>query len=199
MGSLWNYYRDKIDDVDDNGSDDKSFEYKTKLIGKLPKRPAQPGNEGDADRPPQPPVPTLHVEVTITLKYLSNFWRSLDLPLMDCEIELNLLWTKDCVLIQHHNNITGKNFMITSTKLYVPVVTLSTDDNAKFLENVKQGFKRTIPWNNYSSETTTQPKTNNLDYLIDPSFRNINRLFALSFKNGNNDPTKDSFQKNQRF
>ena len=199
MGSLWNYYRDKIDDVDDNASDDKSFEYKTKLIGKLPKRPAQPGNEGDADRPPQPPVPTLHVEVTITLKYLSNFWRSLDLPLMDCEIELNLLWTKDCVLIQHHNNITGKNFMITSTKLYVPVVTLSTDDNAKFLENVKQGFKRTIPWNNYSCETTTQPKTNNLDYLIDPSFRNINRLFTLSFKNGNNDPTKDSFQKNQRF
>ena len=199
MGSLWNYYRDKIDDVDDNASDDKSFEYKKKLIGKLPKRPAQPGNEGDADRPPQPPVPTLHVEVTITLKYLSNFWRSLDLPLMDCEIELNLLWTKDCVLIQHHNNITGKNFMITSTKLYVPVVTLSTDDNAKFLENVKQGFKRTIPWNNYSSETTKQRKTNNLDYLIDPSFRNINRLFALSFKNGNNDPTKDSFQKNQRF
>ena len=199
MGSLWNYYRDKIDDVDDNASDDKSFEYKTKLIGKSPKRPARPGNEGDADRPPQPPVPTLHVEVTITLKYLSNFWRSLDLPMMDCEIQLNLLWTKDCVLIQHHNNITRKNFMITSTKLYVPVVTLSTDDNAKFLENVKQGFKRTIPWNNYSSETTAQLKTNNLDYLIDPSFRNINRLFVLSFKNGNNDPTRDSFQKNQRF
>ena len=75
--------------------------------------------------------------------------------------------------------------MITITKLYVPVVTLSIDDNIKFLENIKQGFKRRISWNKYRSEITSQSKNNNLDYLIDSTFRNINRLFVFSFKNGN--------------
>ena len=85
--------------------------------------------------------------------------------------------------------------MITSSKLYVPVVTLSINDNINFLENIKQGFKRTISWNKYRSEITTQPKNNDLDYLIDPTFRNIDRVYVLSFKNGNNDPTRDSFVK----
>ena len=77
--------------------------------------------------------------------------------------------------------------MIIGTKLYVPVVTLFIDDNIKFLENIKQGFKRTVSWNKYRSEITTQTKNNNLDYLIDQTFRNINRLFVLSFKNGNDE------------
>ena len=75
--------------------------------------------------------------------------------------------------------------MITITKLCVPFVTLSIDDNIKFLENIKQGFKRRISWNKYRSEITSQTKNNNLDYLIDSTFRNINRLFVFSFKNGN--------------
>ena len=72
---------------------------------------------------------------------------------------------------------------------------MSINDNIKILENIKQGFKITISWNKYRSEITTQPKNNNLDYLIDPTFRNINRLFALSFKNSSNDPTRYSFDK----
>ena len=72
---------------------------------------------------------------------------------------------------------------------------MSINDNIRFLENIKQGFKRTISWNKYRSEITTQPKSNNLDYLIDPTFRNINRLFALLLKNSNNDPTRYSFDK----
>ena len=115
-GSLWNYNRDKINDVDDNASDGKSFEYKTKMVGNTPERPE---NEGDANRPT---VPTLNAEITIPLKYLCNFWRSLDLPLINCEIEFDLSCTKDCVLIKQNNNITGVSFVITSTKLYVPVV-----------------------------------------------------------------------------
>ena len=86
-------------------------------------------------------------------------------------------------------------FQINNAKLYVPVVTLSIYDNIKFFENIKQGFKRAVSWNKYRSEITTQPKNNNPDYLIDPTFRNINILFALSFKNGNNDPTKNSFDR----
>ena len=127
--SLWSYYRNEIDDVDDNASDGKSFEYDTKTVGKTPQRPAQPGNQGDLNRPPQPPV-----EVTIPLKYHIDFWISLDLSWINCEIELDLSWTKDCVLI----NITGVNFGITNTRLYVPVVTLSINVNIKFLENIKQ-------------------------------------------------------------
>ena len=83
--------------------------------------------------------------------------------------------------------------MITCTKLYVPVVTLSVNDNIKFLENIKQGFKITISWNEYRSEITTQTQNNNFHYLIDPTFRNINKLLALSFTNGNGDPMRDSF------
>ena len=174
-GSLRNYYRGKIDNINDNALDGKSFKYKTKIVGKTQ---ARPGSEGDTNRQA---VPTLNVEVTIPFKYLSNFWRFVDLPLINCETELDLSWTKDCVLIEHHNNITGVNFMITSTKLDVPVGTLPINDNTKFLENIKQEFKITISWKKYRSELTTQTKNNNLDDLIDPTFRNINRLLILSF------------------
>ena len=82
---------------------------------------------------------------------------------------------------------TGATFQINNATLYVPVVILSINDNIKFLENLNQGYQQ------YRSETTTQTKNNNLDYLTDPTFRNINRLFVLSFKNSNDDPTRDSF------
>ena len=80
--------------------------------------------------------------------------------------------------------------MIISTKFYVLVVTLSIDDNIEFLENLKQGFKRTISWNKYRSEIITQPKNNNLNHTIGSNFRNINRLFDLSSKNGDNNPRR---------
>ena len=117
------------------------------------------------------------------------------MPLICCEIKLDLSWKKDRVLIEQNNNITGVNFVIITTKRYVPVVTLSKNDNIKFLENIKQGFKRTISCIEYRSEIKTQPENNNLDYLIDPTFRNNNILFVLSFKNGNNDPIGNSLDK----
>ena len=70
---------------------------------------------------------------------------------MNCEVKLNLLWTKDCVFIEHQNDMTVVNFMFPNTKLYVLVVTLSINDEIKFLENIKQGSKRTICWNQYRS------------------------------------------------
>ena len=81
---------------------------------------------------------------------------------------------------------------ITDTKLYVPVVTLSTKDDKKFLQQLKTGFKRTIKWNKYSSEMTNQTKNNNLNYLIDPTFTKVNRLFVLLFENEND---RTSFSK----
>ena len=91
-----------------------------------------------------------------------------------------------------YNNITGATFQINNAKLYVPVATFSIDD-IKFIENIKQGFKRTICWNKYISKITTQPKNNKLDYLIDPTVWNINKLFVFLLKNDFDDPTRKSF------
>ena len=96
-GSLWNYYRDEINDVDDNASHCKSFKYKIKIIEKKEARPARPAlpavnpDGSQPPQPPQPPVPPLNTEVTILLKDLSNFWRSLDLFLIKC-VDLDLKW-----------------------------------------------------------------------------------------------------------
>ena len=78
---------------------------------------------------------------------------------------------------------TNAIFKITDTKLYVPVVTLSTEDDNNVLEQLKSGFQRTIKWDKYRSEMTNQTKTKNLNYLIDPTFNIVNRLFVLSFEN----------------
>ena len=84
---------------------------------------------------------------------------------------------------------------INNAQLYAPAVTFPINDDVKILENIKQGFKRTISWNKYGSEITTQIKNNNLDYLIDPTLRKISRLFELLFKNGNEDPIMNSINK----
>ena len=134
---------------------------------------------------------------------MSNFWRSLNLPLIKCKKELHLTWSKYFVIsrtpeVEGANPadktlITGATFQINNAKLYVLAITLPINDNIKFLGNIKQRFKRKISWNKYRSEITAQPKNNKLDYLIDQTFRNINRLFDFSFKNGDNDRTRNSF------
>ena len=123
---------------------------------------------------------------------MSNFWRVLNIPLINCEVELILTWSENSVLADmatkhaEGDNPTivapsGATFKIKETKLYVPVVTLSKENDIKLLEQLKTGFKRTIKWNKYRSQMTVQPKNNNLNYLIDPTFANFNRLFVLSF------------------
>ena len=118
----------------------------------------------------------------VPLKYLSNFWWILEMPLLDYEINPILTQSENCVI----SNAAAKQpttFAITGTKLYVPVVTLSTNDNGKLLQQLKAGFKRTINWIKYQSRTTKQNAPNKyLDYLIDPSFQGVNRLFLLSNK-----------------
>ena len=87
---------------------------------------------------------------------------------------------------------TGATFKTKYTKLYVPVVTLSTKDDNNFLEQLKSGFKRTIKWNKYRSEMINQTKNNHLNRLIDPTLTKVNRLFVLSFENEND---RTSFSK----
>ena len=159
-GRVWQYYRD---DPHDNITQSESFKYKIKITGKTP----------TADN-------TEDVEIAMSLKYSSNFWRTLETTVINCEINLILSWPEDCV-ISFANGAT--KFKITDAKLYVPVVTLSTQDNARLLKQLKSGFKRTINWNKYQTKVSTQRQNQYLDFLIDPMFQGINRLFVLSFEN----------------
>ena len=114
------------------------------------------------------------------------------MPLINCKLSLILTWSGECVIASMERRVitntqrdpspTGATFKITDTKLYVPVVTLSTEDDKKLLEQSRTGFKRTIKSNKYRSGMTNQTKNNNLDYLIDPTFTKANRLCDLSFE-----------------
>ena len=88
----------------------------------------------------------------VPLKYLSNFWRTLEMPLINCEIILILTWSENRVIVS--TDVTNQNttFSISHTKLYVPVVTLSTEDYSKLLQQLKSGFKRVIIGNKYLSK-----------------------------------------------
>ena len=88
-----------------------------KIIGKTEARLDWPRNEGDADREDQPPVPPLNTKTIAGLKYFSNMWKSLDFPLINFKIELDLKWTRNYGLIEEDDNITGTTFTITSTKI----------------------------------------------------------------------------------
>ena len=186
-GSLFNYYRDEPSEdeiANDNGAinisirNSKSFDYKTKIAGTLAAN-----------------VLEKEVTIAIPLKYLGNFWRSLDIPLINCEVTLALPWYKECVLVSRAfrsppaaaanriNSPTSAKFETPDCKLYVPVVTLSAEKDNKLLDQLKSGFRRSIKWNNYMSQMSNQNKNNNLNYLIDPTFSNVNRLFVLSFEN----------------
>ena len=172
-GSLWHYYRDEpflnangaIANFSADNNDSGSFKFKRKIAGRT---------ENDGTKSAKSRVP---------LKYLSNFWITFEMPLINCEINLILTWSNTCFIID--NPISGQEpaFTITDKKLYAPVVTLSTQDNAKLFEQLKSGCKRTINWNKYEPKVTVEQRNQYLDFLINPNFQAINRLFVLSFQN----------------
>ena len=193
---MWNYYRDEP--RNHLSSDSESYKYKASIQGNTHNIGAD--EEGyDANK-----VGKNETEVVIPLKHLSNFWKSLNIPLINCEVELILTWSKNCVLAdmtrrnaQGDNPAivapTGLEFKITDTKLYVLVVTLSKENDTKLLEQLKSGFKRTIKKKKYRSQMTVQPQNNNLNDLIDPTFTNVNRLFVFSFERNIMGDNRDSF------
>ena len=105
------------------------------------------------------------------------------MPLINCEIELILDWSTNGGIINTNNANQIPTFTITETDLYVPVVTLSTQDNSKLLPQLKNGFKRTITWNKYLIKPELLAQNANLNHLVEPSFQGINRLFVLGFLN----------------
>ena len=122
--------------------------------------------------------------------------RALNIPLIRCEVSLELKWDKNCIITSleqrdiggdnRDNAPTAATLSITDCKLYVPSVTLSKDDETKLLTNLKSGFKREIIWNKYRSQMTTEAINNKLNILIDPTFTIVNRLFVLAYQTANN-------------
>ena len=188
--TLYQYKRDEsaeanaIDDLTaDNSS---SFKYKIKLLGNVTEV------DGDAGG-----VRRLNVKVVVPLKYLSNFFRSLEMPLINCKIKLNLTWKKECVLSTLDDDAANPEnnavFVINDTKLYVPVVTLSKEDKKDFLEHQNKGFQRSIYWNEYKTKGLTEnADANNFKYInLDPSFQGVNRLFVMAYNSANGQLTRD--------
>ena len=168
-GSLWQFKRDEIEgDVDltvdgnHTPNNSSSFKYKSILI---------------TDRN--------GVKIAVPLKYLSNFWRSLEMPLINCKVELSLKWYERCLLTVANT----ATFKITDAKLYVPIVTLSAEDNVKLSKLLGEGFKRPIYSNQYKVIPNKTYNANGyIRELLDSSYQGIKRLFVLAYDNTNGIP-----------
>ena len=164
-GNLWQYCKEilavnnagNIVNFDGANATD-SFTFKTKITG-------QTNDDG-----------IINFEIVVPLKYLSSIWRTLEMPLINCEVELILTWCAGCAIIYTDVVIRNPTFTITETNLYVPVVTLSTQDNAKLLPQLKSGFKRTISWNKYLSKPELSAQNANLNHLIELFWDTIFRM-----------------------
>ena len=181
--TLYQYKRDEPPEANaianltaDNSS---SFKYKISLLG----NPVVANN-----------IARRSVKVVVPLKYLSNFFRSLEMPLINCKIKLNLTWKKEYVLSTDDGNAV---FIINDTKMYVPVVTLSKEDNKYFIEQQNKRFQRSIYWNEYKTkEINENADANVFKYInLDPSFQGVNRLFVMAYNRANGQPTRNGQQK----
>ena len=186
--TLYQYKRDEppetnaIADLTTNNS--SSFKYKVKLLG----NPVLDGN-----------IAKRNVKIVVPLKYLSNFFRSLEIPLINCKIKLNLTWKKECVL---STDASDAVFIVNDAKMYVPVVTLSKEDNKDFIEQQNKGFQRSIYWNEYKTKEINATVDNNnnpansVRYInLDPSFQGVNRLFVMAYNSANGQPTRNGQRK----
>ena len=181
--TLYQYKRDEppeanaVADLTVNNS--SSFNYKVSLLG---------NRVLDGD------ITKRSVKVVVPLKYLSNFFRSLEMPLINCKIKLNLTWKKECAL---SNQAGAAVFIINDTKMYVPVVTLSKEDNKDFIEQQNKGFQRSIYWNEYKTkEINEDADANVFKYIkLDPSFQGVNRLFVMAYNRVDGQPTRNGPRK----
>ena len=195
IGSLYNYYRDELTNDNNNNFGNRNavnsntFKYKNKIISNTYNVDAA------ADGYHANKNGTQTIELAIPLKYLGNFWRALNMPLISCEVSLELKWNKNCVItslkerqvdagppVVRDGAPTGATLAINDCKLYIPIVTLSKHDEIKLLTNFKSGFTREIEWNKYRSQMNTEAINNNLNVLIDPTFTNVNKLFVLTYQ-----------------
>ena len=203
-GSFWNYYPDMPKSGHDNNADlrqriiyqiknPERFNYKTKLVGNV---------DAIADAADNDLKTELEdIKIVVLLKNLSNFMFNLDFLLINSEIELILKWTEDCVLTEKAtraqlppgdagvhavpaiNRPKDLKFKITDCKLYAHVVTLQTQHQNQLYKDLKTRISIDFKQSKYRSQIINQTATNNLNFFIDPTFNNVNRLFVLTFPN----------------
>ena len=171
----------EIDDVpaDDNAEltvdNSQSFKYKANLSEKTK---AAVNNTSSFVK---------DAKIVVPLKYLSNFWRSLEMPLINCKVHLELNWIEYYILSSAGNSA---KFAITNAKLHVPIVTLSTKDSTNLTKQLNEGFKRFVYWNSYETKPAKViEKGKNIDELLNASFQGVKRLFVLVYfiADGGND------------
>ena len=121
-------------------------------------------------------------KIAVPLKYLSNFWRSLEMSLINCKVELSLKFNTNCILSSKYGNSV---FEITDTKLYVPIVTLSAEDNVKLSKLLGEGFKRSIYWNKHEIISSKTYANVDIRKLLDSNYEGVKRLFVLAYDNAN--------------
>ena len=195
LQEVYGILRDEIDNNANVTNDDNAplFKYKASNIGNTENNGTKNG-----------------VKIAVPLKYLSNFWRSLEIPLINCKIELSLKWIENCLLtsaaIGADANATGADsatFKITDAKRYVLIVTLSAEDNAKLSKLLREGFKKSVYWNKYQVIDNIEVSINNANEeknireRLDASYQGVKRLFVLAYDNtaGNNQVSIKSFKK----
>ena len=193
-GSLYQFKRDESPMNDAGNSNNvaldnlRFFKYKESLLGKA----------ADADGNDRS---LKNTKIVVPLKYLCNFFRLLEMPLINCKLHLELNWNNNCVMYGADTYAGGDNvsnrettLKITSTKLYVPIVTLSTKDNVNLTKQLNEGFKRSVYWNEYKSKIETKEAEANKvkRFPLDASFQGANRLFVLAFNNDANSVERNS-------
>ena len=138
-GSLWQFKRDEFpaDNADLTIDISDSFKYKATILRKM----ADTVNNANSS--------VKDAKIVVPLKYLSNFWRSSEIPLINCEVFLELNWIEDCILSSARDSA---KFSITDAKLHVPIVTLSAKDSANLAKQLNEGFKRAVYWNSYETK-----------------------------------------------
>ena len=145
----------------------QSFKYKAALLGKT------------ADAVNNTNSSVKEAKIVVPLKYLSNFWRSLEMLLINCKVHLEINWIEDCILSSAGNSA---KFEITDAKLHVPIVTLSTKDSVNLTKQLSEGFKRSVYWNNYQTKPAIViEKGTNIYKLLNASFQGVRRLFVLAY------------------
>ena len=148
-----------------------SFKYKSSFIGKST---AVDGNGEILQN-------VKNVKIAVPLKYSSNFWRSLEMLLINCNIHLELNWSRDCVM----TTIADTAFEITNTKLYILIVTLSNKDNIKLVKLLEEGFKGSVYWDEHQTKIESRKLDNNnlTRFPLDASFQGVRGLLVLLFNN----------------
>ena len=172
---LWQFKRDESPVTNagspDNASVDNSssFKYKSSFIGDSV---TVTGNRISNN-----------VKIAVPLKYLSTFWRTLEMSLINCKIYLESNWSKNCVM----STLANTTFKITNFKLFVPIATFSNKDNVKLVKLLEEGFKIPVYWNEYQTKIETRNLNNdNITRFPLGAFQGVRRLFVLAFDNTDN-------------